>query len=289
MFGYVTPLKDELKVKEYRFYQSTYCGLCHCMGKRVCHSSRMTLSYDTVFLALVRFALADEKIEFEEKRCGVSPFKKKVIVSDNPSLRYSAAAGALLAYYKIADDARDKKGIRKIAAKTALLFSHGIKKKAALPQLDKKISEYLDKLNELESSDNVSADETAQCFGEILKAVFAEGLNGDKKRIAGEIGFHVGKWIYLADAADDYESDRKKGEFNPLPDPPDREALKCAMNIELSVAALAYELSPANDVGINAIIKNILYLGLPAKADKLIIEDNKKKKDYRKAERNLSR
>ena len=28
MFGYVTPLVDELKVKEHIFYKSVYCGLC---------------------------------------------------------------------------------------------------------------------------------------------------------------------------------------------------------------------------------------------------------------------
>ena len=68
MFGYVTPLEGELKVKELQFYKSTYCGLCKAMGKRVCSESRMTLSYDVVFLVLVRFLLQEERISFVKTR-----------------------------------------------------------------------------------------------------------------------------------------------------------------------------------------------------------------------------
>ena len=66
MFGYVTPYESELRVKEQLFYKSTYCGLCKTMGKRVCNESRLTLSYDIVFLALVRFLLTEEKVEYRD-------------------------------------------------------------------------------------------------------------------------------------------------------------------------------------------------------------------------------
>ncbi len=283
MFGYVTPLKEELKVKEYQFYKSVYCGLCHSMGKRVCGRSRMTLSYDIVFLALVRFAMTGEKISFEKKRCGASPFKKKVIVSSNPSLDYSGAAGALLSYYKIADDALDKRGIKRFASRIALLFSGKLRKKANLPDLDTEIKAALSKLGSAEATDdsNVSPDSMAEHFGIALRAIFKEGLSGDKARISGEIGYRIGRWIYLADAVDDYFSDRKSGEFNPLGDSPDITSLECAMRLELEAAALAYELSPSDDSGIDAIIKNILYLGLTRKTEELLktikagLEENK--------------
>ena len=29
MFGYVTPLKSELKFKEFEYFRSYYCGLCN--------------------------------------------------------------------------------------------------------------------------------------------------------------------------------------------------------------------------------------------------------------------
>ena len=80
MFGYVTPLEPELRVKEQRLYKAVYCGLCRTMGKRVCSESRLTLSYDMVFLALVRFLLSEERLELEDVRCGTSLHKKKTVI-----------------------------------------------------------------------------------------------------------------------------------------------------------------------------------------------------------------
>ena len=74
MFGYVTPLTEELKVKEHTLYKSIYCGLCRAMGKRVCGESRMTLSYDMVFLVLIRLRLSGESVSFTASRCAASPF-----------------------------------------------------------------------------------------------------------------------------------------------------------------------------------------------------------------------
>ena len=54
MFGYIKPMTEELKVKEHELYKSIYCGLCSAMGEHICTSNRLTLSYDIVFLALVR-------------------------------------------------------------------------------------------------------------------------------------------------------------------------------------------------------------------------------------------
>lgn len=79
MFGYVTPLVDELKVKEHIFYKSVYCGLCRCMGKTVCPESTVTLSYDAVFLVLVRMALTGCAAEFGAGRCTASTVEEKTV------------------------------------------------------------------------------------------------------------------------------------------------------------------------------------------------------------------
>ncbi|HPV63556.1 MAG TPA: DUF5685 family protein, partial [Fervidobacterium sp.] len=33
IFGYVTPLKPELKIKEYDIFRGYYCGVCTALGK----------------------------------------------------------------------------------------------------------------------------------------------------------------------------------------------------------------------------------------------------------------
>ena len=271
MFGYVTPLEGELKVKEQLFYKSAYCGLCKTMGKRVCNESRLTLSYDIVFLALTRFLLTEEGLEFYKGKCAVSPFKKKAIMKSNPSLEYSSAVGALLAYHNIADDVKDKKGIKKLLSRFLLFSARRMKKKAALPDLDGFIKEKLNELDAIEKSSEVSLDAAAQIFGELLSEIFAYSLDSEKKMIASEIGLHIGRWIYIADAADDFEKDKKRGEFNPLSElSPER--IKISLTLELEAVSRAVELITPYDDGIMNIVKNIIYLGLPSRADKIVKE-----------------
>lgn len=268
MFGYVTPMEVELRVKEKNFYQSAYCGLCKAMGKRVCAASRMTLSYDILFLALLRFLLTEEPLTFRKTRCLASLRKKKVIVDRNPSLDYAAAAGSLLAYHNIADDVADKRGLRRLAAKMLLLPARRIRRKAALPELDRVIAEKLAALSATEASAG-TVDEAATHFGELLAEVFAYDLTGQSMTIAREMGFHLGKWIYIMDAADDFAKDQKRGEFNPLPSLDD-ERLRTALRLELAAATSAYELITPYDAGIKSLIDNIWYLGMPARIEKVL-------------------
>ena len=269
MFGYVTPLVDELKVKEHIFYKSVYCGLCRCMEKTVCPEAALMLSYDTVFLVLVRMALSGSAAEFGSGRCCASPMKKKPYMKPNDELRYCAAAGTLLAYYNIRDNADDGRGMKKLAAETALLFSRRMRKKAGLPELSEAIAGRLSELSAIEKSGDKDPDRAAEKSGEMTAEVFAYSLDGTAARIAREIGFHVGKWVYFADAADDYHRDLKSGDYNPLPGP-DAEKLRCAMNLELENAAAAFELIGDADPGIKNIIGNILYLGMPARAETVL-------------------
>ena len=209
MFGYVTPLEGELKVKEHRLYKAVYCGLCRAMGKRVCTESRLTLSYDMVFLALVRFLLDEEPLTLEQIRCCTSLHKKRTVIARNHVLDYCGAAGAVLTCHNIADDVRDKKGFRRIAARLLLISAKRMRKKADLPILDGEIGALLTRLDGEENSADASPDSCASVFGELLGHVFAYGYEGEKRLIAYEIGFHTGKWIYLLDAADDFERDKK--------------------------------------------------------------------------------
>ena len=275
MFGYVTPLESELKVKEQQFYKSVYCGLCKTMGQKVCSESRLTLSYDIVFLCLVRFLLDEEELSFKKGRCGLSPFKKRVIMKPNSVLEYCSRAGALLAYHNIADDVRDKRGIKKIGARLLLSSAKRMRKKAALPELDRSIGELLELLDKEEKSDQTSVDGCADKFGQLLGLVFSYGYENEKKLISYEIGYHTGKWIYILDAADDYDKDNKRGEFNPLCEF-DTERLMCALNLELEGVSRAMSLITSYDIGITNILDNIIYLGMTKKA-KCILDNREQK------------
>ena len=50
--------------------------------------------------------------------------------------------------------------------------------------------------------------------GLLLQGVFARC--GEQKKVLGQMGYHLGRWIYLMDAYADREKDQKKGSYNPF-------------------------------------------------------------------------
>ena len=171
MFGYVRAYKPELKVKEYELYRAAYCGLCRSMGKCTGQCSRMTLSYDFAFLAIFRFALLNDELSFDKKRCIAHPLEKRSYVENNSTLEYCAGAAALLNYHKVRDDLSDERGKKKLVAALALPAVSGARRKAlkrGLTELDGKISAHLARLSELEGTSPRSVDAPAGIFGELL-------------------------------------------------------------------------------------------------------------------------
>ena len=76
LFGYIKPVKQELKIKDYEAYQGVYCGLCKQLGRVYGPFYRFTLSYDFAFLAMLSMALGEEPPPVSPgKLCGPS-FKK---------------------------------------------------------------------------------------------------------------------------------------------------------------------------------------------------------------------
>lgn len=68
MFGYVLPLKQELKIKDFNRFKSYYCGLCFHIKNDFGNIPRMALNYDMTFLALLLDGLSPDEAEFDFKR-----------------------------------------------------------------------------------------------------------------------------------------------------------------------------------------------------------------------------
>lgn len=273
MFGYVKPYVPDLRVRENEMYRALYCGLCRSMGVHTGCISRLTLSYDFVFLAAVRCVLEKCPVEVKAGRCAVHPLRRRPIIQDNSALAYSAACAAVLARAKTEDDVRDTHGMRRLFSKLLLLPTGRMEKKA-LREADvprDTIYNCLSRLSSLEDAMCPSLDDTADTFGDLLAAVFAHGLEGSEKRIAETVGKSIGKYIYVIDAADDAEDDKKSGSYNPLNiSPVSPDALSAAVRLELEGAAAAAELIDTGSYPeLGEIIRNTLYEGLPKIADKI--------------------
>lgn len=264
MFGYVKPFIPELKVKEHELYKAMYCGLCNAMGEHICNSNRMTLSYDILFLALVRCGISNETIHIEGRRCIAHPLKKRNHAFTPEALKYCARVSAVLTYYNIEDDVRDNKGFAALKNRALMPMAAKYLKKADMPELSKIASSLLRELCDIENEDR-GADVAAECFGRLLGEFFAYDIKDPHKaRLSYEIGFHVGKWIYIADATDDFEKDRKKGNYNPflsfevLP----KDMIDTTLTLERKAATEALDRLEIGNQPLASIIKNILTLGM---------------------------
>lgn len=271
MFGYVKPWLPELRVREEATYRALYCGLCRTMKRTVGRLSTLSLSYDFVFFLICRLRAAGETPETTRRRCIAHPFRRRPTVDAGEIGKLAAKISALLTYDQLRDDLRDRGTRKRLRARFLLPIFSRARRRAKLPDLDAEFRRCLDSLDSLEREGNPSADAAAETFGALLGAAFSYGLDGADATILFEIGRHVGRFVYLADAAEDYGDDRRKGNYNPLViahggrdmTPDEKNALHTALLLELTGLERAVALLPPKRDDLSEITDNILYIGLP--------------------------
>lgn len=216
MFGYITPDKPELKMWEYEVFRGYYCGVCKTIAKRAGHIGRLTLSYDTAFLALLLDSLRQQPVQGTRKRCLVHPMNKRFMVTNNPAVEYASDINILLAYYNLKDKWQDEKNLAGPAG--MLVLRKGFNRiKKRYPALVQDISSELANLQKLEQQRCTHIDEASEPFAGIMKRVFEFTIKDTaSKEALGWVGFNLGKWVYLLDAYDDIEDNIKSGSYNPL-------------------------------------------------------------------------
>ncbi len=278
MFGYVVVKKEEMKVKEYDTYKAVYCSLCRRMHKDYGFFSKFTLSYDFTFAALLYLSQNGGCKEFERKSCQVNPLKKCVYCkNDFQGFDRVAAMAVLLTEYKVRDNVADSSFLRSLPFRLVLPFVKGWKKKALkkFPEYQELLKNYEDGQRKAEESSEKSIDFAAEPTAILMKRFFGSLSNANKA--AEYLGYCLGKWIYLLDAAEDIEDDLKENNFTPFDiksnDPSEIERIRKEIAIpNLNVCRIeaqkAFELLDCTDFG--EIIANILYLGITAKQESVL-------------------
>lgn len=269
MFGFVRPFIPELRVKDNEFYKSIYCGVCRAMKKETGALSCASLSYDAVFIALVRLAVTGEDYTIKKERCMRHPFRKRAVMHCGTSLGAAARISAALLHGKLADDASDERGKRRAIARLAMPYARRFDRRANIGEADAAVAQGLAELSELERSGKATPDACADISGKMTAAVASVGLSDTQRDIMYEAAFHIGRWIYLADAVCDYPEDMRRGRFNPFSSY-DAERMKAfAMEeaFELTVPEIiaaenAIALADCRDEHINACIDNIFHYGM---------------------------
>ncbi len=258
MYGYISCSRDSLNAEEQERYQEIYCGLCRKLGREYGQLGRLSLSYDMTFLILFLSSLYEPEEKREPFRCGLHPRREKM-AAENKFTGYAADMTIVLAYYKCLDDWKDEnKRLKKMYASGIKGAFQRVREK--YPRQCRGITEGIQRLDEIERTSVRNPDAAVNCSGRMLSELFVteEDFWSGSLR---DFGFELGKFIYLMDAAMDYDSDRKKHSYNPLicagMRPEDmKELLAMSMG---NVTQIFEQLPLVQDVHL---LRNILYGGV---------------------------
>ena len=272
MFGYVRPSVQDLPEGELNRFRTMYCGLCHTLSRRYGQAARFILNYDFTYLAIL---LSDGAAGTEHfGRCYTSPIRKRPYLESTAAMELAADESVILAYWQLRDGIADHAGSAglKYRAGAQLLESAYRKAAAFRPAFDEAVRCQLQLLSGLERENVPSMDQAADTFAVLLSSAAAELENRTRQRILEQILYHLGRWVYLVDAADDLKEDLKTGSYNPLVlrfrvqdgalSEEDRQQLAGTLDCSVRAMAAAFELA---DFGPwRAIIESVLYEGLYA-------------------------
>ncbi len=270
MFGYIRPLECELRVREQKEYRAHYCGLCKAIGRRYGQLARLTLNYDSTFLSAFLCAQSG-RTPARLCRCLCHPFgKKQPVIAPNDATDYAADVNLLLAWYAACDGWQDERKLSSLLFRA--LFSPARRKaERNRPELAAHVRRCLLRLNELERNKAACTDEPSDAFGELMRGVIAHAptLDAREQPACGWMFYNLGRWIYLADAWDDREQDRKRGAYNAfIAAQADAEQAEFLLQVSLTEAQRGYDLVTMN--GPHGLVDNILGLGCRQRTQQLM-------------------
>ena len=261
MLGVMTVRKDELKFREFDRYRAYYCGLCRAIGRRCGGVCRMALSFEMTFLAMLLTSLYEPETADEKHRCLVHPVARQRMLG-NEAIDYAADLSAIAAYYDLRDGWEDEHRVDRLA-ESALLKKAAREAGERLPRQKEAVERYVKALHEIEARDDQNLDAAANLTGEMLGELYV--MKDDVyARDLRELGFYLGKFIYLCDCYEDVERDIRKKNYNPLISRRTNEtfAADCEQMLSdmMARAALAFERLPLLEDA--EIMRNILYSGI---------------------------
>lgn len=216
MYGYVRPPLGALPEEETERFRRIYCGLCHILGRRYGPAARFILNYDFTFLAI----LLSDPGESEEcrARCIVSPVRRRSFQPASDALELAADESVILAYWQLRDGVTDHDWLHGLKYRgISKVLEPAYRKAASLrPAFDERTRCQLALLGQLEAERCDSIDRAADAFAALLAAAAQEVNDPVRQRVLEQLLYHLGRWVYLVDAADDLKKDAVSGNYNPV-------------------------------------------------------------------------
>ena len=224
MFGYLKPYNDELKGKYVCEYKNQYCTLCYGLRTNFGLLSALFLNYECTFLYIFLSSIINNtQKENYTFRCPVNPAKRCSSEASSEALEYASFINYHLAVLKAYDGCVDSHGVKRLGYKALYWLLSRNKKyfrlRAKYPAVAEKTEQLCKDLYSLETNGERDFDLCSGTMGHVL----VEIVNGyvihhpaESQQPVVAFAKHLGMWIYLIDAYDDFEKDSMKGSFNPL-------------------------------------------------------------------------
>ncbi|MGN0342120.1 MAG: DUF5685 family protein [Roseburia sp.] len=280
MFGYVNINRKELTEQNQKIYQSYYCGLCRKLKEVAGRKGQMMLNYDMTFLIVLLTGLYELTDAQEPFVCGLHP-TKKLTSRINDATAYAADMNILLSYQNFEDDWRDNRSYSKKAF-VKMLGRDYDRIAEKYPRQVQAVETYIEELGKAEERGETNIDLISGLTGTMLGEIFAwkEDIWAEELRC---LGFYLGKFIYLMDAYEDYEQDKKKKQYNIFVRT-EREGgqsldtfAKLLLTSMMSECAKSFERLPIIEYA--DILRNVVYSGVWTKYEyNRIRRENKKNK-----------
>lgn len=216
MFGYIRPAKERLNAHDDELFQAVYCGLCHELGRKYGFSARFVLNFDFTFLAILLSEAGAPACT--SCRCIAHPCKACCVMAHTASLEVAADHSIVLAWWQLRDHIKDHGLLKSLPYRLAALFLRSAYRKASrcVPEFDASVQRHLSDLAAREREHCASLDQAAEPFAALMADIAAVAPDELHRRVMAEIFYHLGRWIYLVDAADDLKKDFEAGCYNPL-------------------------------------------------------------------------
>lgn len=291
MFGYVLPVKSEMKVRDFETYRAVYCGVCKQLHKSYGLFSRFLLNYDLVLLAVTADALSGQAGELRCEGCFANPLARNCVCHNSPGVQLAADGLVMLSYHKLCDDLQDENLLKRAFYKLLQPFVYRLYKRAnkKWPKLASALEEQMHRQQELEENHCDSVDEACDPSAKICEALFQRaGCDEPSRRILGRLGLFAGQIVYLLDAAEDYEEDIAHGRYNVFHQAgySKEETVQAAQKrckMAAGEIALCYNLLRLRQY--KDILDNIFFLGLPAGIEAAGLKRMKRRSGHGQIER----
>ena len=213
MFGYVRYDIPNLFVKDFMLYKALYCGLCKSIGASCGQMARVGLSYDVTFLSALLHNMTGTNVKIEQQNCFEHAIKKRPIASVDELTKELGALNTVLLFYKLTDDVNDGERGRG----RRLWFKSGFNRaKKNYPEMVALVESYMKEQSTAEKNKTTSPDMAADPTACMMQKLSRHFLGDKANEASDELFYALGKWVYLIDALDDYDKDKKKGSYNPF-------------------------------------------------------------------------